>query len=190
MTMNLDSLQHELFHLIQGDSPRSPETHSYILEVAVSPQLQLVRSIALWWRVFGIERFCPLTSALLRRDGTLEDLVQTFLRQTDVSPYIEQLGLAFVTEMTGHNNRLVACVAEFERALIRVKQGDANTYRIEWAHEPYAILDRLLRNLPLLESELEGRFHTIVSSHLPRLFEVVEEHDALLATDTCFSVPE
>lgn len=165
--------QRKLFGLTKGSYLVSEGDDPYICAVAQSEHLELVQEIVIWWRAYGLERYCPLTSAVLKRHELFDETVSTFTREQRISPFIEKLGTTFLEEMSGHEHSLIASVAQFELALIKVKQRDAAEYVVDWEYEPYTVLNSLINNLPLDEENTEDSYRTIVSGELPKLFLVV-----------------
>lgn len=171
--MTLATVQRGLRDLLRGRP--MVERHPYLADVAASDRLDLLREIVLWWRAFGLERTSPLTAALLKRHGRFDETVSRFVVEQSISPYVEQLGEAFAAAHRDDPDELVATVASFEWALMRVKRGDPGTYEVDWPAEPYAVLHGLLmgRQLP---SGSPGRaaYRTVVSAAVAGHFTVTE----------------
>lgn len=172
--MDLAAHQRKLLGLIKSTYQGADDDDPYIRAVADSEHLRLVREIADWWRIFNLEQYCVLTSRLLKRKGLFEETVHAFSGKSGLSPYIERLGAGFLEEMSRHHDSLVASVARFELALIRIKRGDVGRYVVNWRHAPHIILDSLIRGSPYSEKEAEGLYQTVVSIDLPGLFQIVE----------------
>jgi hypothetical protein len=171
---DLALLQRRLLALIKGSAGVTDADEPYLHQVASSDELTLAREIVLWWRAFQVERYCVLTAAVLKRREVFDAAISDFVRTHQFSPFIETLGQAFLAAMSTHPDPLVASVASFELALVRVKQGDRATYVVDWDVEPYAVLDELLTGRRAADVETAGRYRTITSTQLPRLFEVVQ----------------
>jgi hypothetical protein len=169
--MELAALQKELRSLIKGRASQGPSSDPYIRAVAQSPHLQIVREIALYWLAYSVEKTCPLTCNALKRRGNFDETIGAFIEH-EVPPFIEDLASAFLVEQSGHLEPLVASVAQFERAILNVKRGDAGTYVIQWEHEPYSALASLMNAMPLLEPMPGAAYQTVVSGNLPDLFTV------------------
>ncbi len=172
-THDLATLQRGLLGLIKGTHHVTEADEPYLQVVAHSDELALVREIATWWRAFSLERYCVLTVALLKRRGIFDEAVSTFIREHTISPFIETLSRAFLRALSTHADGLVATVAQFELALIQVKHGDPTHYTIEWAYEPYTVLQGLLTGASWEEARAQGRYCTMVSRDYPKLFEVL-----------------
>ncbi len=172
--MELATLQRQLRGVIKSTYQVSEGDDPYIRAVAESPRLALVQEIIAWWRAFGLERYCVLTVALLKRRDLFDQAVHTFIRTQRIYPFMEELGQAFLRQMSDHEDRVVASVAQFELALIRVKQDHTTEeYSIDWEHEPYTVLDSLINGLPLDEESVRGAYQTVVSREIPGLFKVI-----------------
>jgi hypothetical protein len=96
------------------------------------------------------------------------------MRQCNISPFRETQTPAFLEAMSRHADSLVTSVAQFELALIKVKQGDTGFYVIPWNHgEPLAILNGLAKDVPFDYSAREGGFKILISRDLPSQFQVI-----------------
>jgi hypothetical protein len=171
--MDLADQQRKLFRLIKDTYQATEDDEPYIRTVARSEQLSLVQEIVQWWRSYSLEQFCPLTSTLLKRQDRFEETVLSLIHRGRISPFIETLGTTFLAEMSTHEDAFVAAVAQFELALIKVKQGSEETFFVDWPYEPYTVLNSLLTNLPFEKEVARGSFRTVISTELPRYFEVL-----------------
>src|SRR5207245_365393 len=99
--------------------------------------------------------------------------VRAFIQQVSISPFIEKLGETFLEEMSHHTDTLISSMAQFERALLKVKQGDRTQYIVEWEYDPYRLLQGVMRNTPLDEACIRGSYRTIISGDTPGLFRVI-----------------
>ena len=132
-----------------------------------------MRKIVFLWRAYDLEHYCVLTAKLLKRNGIFDETVCAFIQNMSNSPFIEKLGITFLEEMSHHNDPLIASLAQFEAALLRVKQGDPATYTIEWRCDPYRLLESILNNSPFDGESQYSEYRTIVSSETPGLFHVI-----------------
>ena len=171
--MDIVTLQRELFRLIKSTPPVDESNDPYIRLVAQSEHLRVVRDIVFLWRAFDLERYCVFTAALLKKKGLFEETVHAFVQKKSISPFIEKLGPAFLKEMSDHADTLISSMAQFEAALIKVKQGDTVTYVVEWDHDPYNLLAGLMTNASLDVMCMRGFYHTVISQELEGLFQVV-----------------
>lgn len=172
--MNLVEHQRKLLSMVKGSYTPSARDEPYLQDVAVSKNLELVREIATWWRIFDIERYCTLTARLLKQRGIYETSVDHFVKTHTISPFINELGEAFLLDLSESGNRLLKEVSLFELALTRVKRGDQSEYVIEWEHEPVAVLSCLARGITFEENEMPGNYQITVSANLPGMFSIEE----------------
>jgi hypothetical protein len=126
----------------QGDA-----SDPYIAIAASAPGLEVTRDTIRGWRRFRLDRHCRLTTALLRSRNRY-DAVLASLDQAAVSPYIEELAIAFFEAALRCGDPLVAAVAAFERALLR--EDDAESV-IEWPCDPYPLLIVLLQGQSIVD---------------------------------------
>ena len=171
--MDLAEHQRKLLGLIKTTYQATNDDDSYIQAVAQSKHLEVMHEIVVFWRSLGVERYCVLTASLLKQRGIFDKNIETLIKTQAVSPFIEKLGRTFVEMMSQNEDDLIASVAQFESAFIKVKHGDHNQYIIDWYYEPYAVLTSLIRNLPLEQNLIKGSYRTVVSAQLPHSFEVV-----------------
>ncbi len=172
ITMDLETLQRRLLGLIKSPEDTN-EDEAYLHLVQQSQHLKVMRSIIFQWKAYEIEQYCIFTTALLKRKGLLDETVRTFIEKASISPFIEKLGVMFLEKMGNHADTLIASLAQFELALLKIKQGDVTTYVIEWDYNPYDLIEALLHNTALEERGTTGSFRTILSKDLPGLFQVL-----------------
>ena len=122
--MRLATQQRKLLGLLRSTYDGRGDRDPYIRTVAGSPDLLEARRNILLWRVFVLERMCPLTFALLKSRRALGDLVDVFIRERNISPFRETQAPDFLDMVSAHPDRLLASVAGFERALMRVREGE------------------------------------------------------------------
>ncbi|MGE0826160.1 MAG: hypothetical protein AB7G75_17090 [Candidatus Binatia bacterium] len=171
--MDLAIHQRQLLGLLKGTQQITESADPYVQSVARSAHLPIVQEVIQWWREYGLEQTCPLTTTLLKRRGLFEEAVRTMGRTHLPSPFIEQLGMVFLEMLSRETDSLTASLAQFERALIQVKRGDNATYTIAWEYEPYAVLSQLLGSNGFDDSAIRGSYQTVVSHAFPELFRVV-----------------
>jgi hypothetical protein len=124
----------------------------------------LVRKIALWWRKVQIENFCRLTSCYLKLQDNLETEVLNFFRNVNYSPFREVVGFQFLDYLIKETkDDLLKSIAEFERAIIKLKLGEKTQSIIIWNYEPYLVINYLLRGGIDLSKIEKGRFEVRVS---------------------------
>jgi hypothetical protein len=131
----LAEYQKAMLDMLKGRAvARSGNPH--LSDVAQSPGLGLLREVAVWWRGFAVESACPWTAALLKKLGSFESTIKTFYRGQNVSPYVEKAGEEFLFRMSASPEPLVSAMARLELALMRMRQGSADEYLIEWDRNP------------------------------------------------------
>ena len=172
--MDLATQQRKLLGLFRSTYEVTVEDHPYIRRVARSRDLAEGKKNIALWRVWVFERTCALTVNLLRRQNLLNKLVEEFIARENISPFRETQAPAFLEWLKKSEDHLVASVASFELALMRVREGDEQTHVISWTVEPASILHCLAKNLPFEAQIRAGQYQTIVSSHIPGHFEILE----------------
>src|ERR1051326_7644456 len=122
-----------------------------------------------WCRGFAVESACPWTARLLKRLGRFQSSVEAFYRGQRVSAYIERAGEQFLFKMSASPEPLVAAMARLELALLRMTQGSADEYLVEWDRNPELVFQALRSGSELPAGESGVRYRTYISRHLPEL---------------------
>ncbi|GAB3368954.1 hypothetical protein GCM10027431_15280 [Lysobacter rhizosphaerae] len=169
--MDLATHERRLLALVRDNRPLEANDDPYFKRVACSPYLQEARRNVFLWRVYVLERTCPLTFVLLRQRGLLADAVSGFIARHNISPFRETQAPAFLAALATHRDGLVALVAQFERALLLVRDGDARTHAFDWPVEPTPVLHRLARGEAIGEPT-PGAYRITISGELPKRFEI------------------
>jgi len=170
--MDLAEHQRKLLSLIKGSYRAAPGDDPYLKAVDGSAQLELVREIATWWRIFDLERYCTLTSRLLKQRGGYETTVDRFVKTHAISPFINELAESFLLDLGESDDLLLREVALFELALTRVRRGDPESYVIDWQHDPVAVLTSLAKEQPVEAVETPERYRVTISASLEGSFSV------------------
>ncbi len=172
--MDLASHQRILLGLMRATYQPGADDAPYYHRVAASADLQEARGNVYLWRVFVLERTCVLTVELLRRRGLLEEALQSFIRQQNISPFREYQPLAFLDRLAGHHDPLVVSVSQFELAMMKVRDGDTGRYSVTWHCDPAPVLHALAQrgSLPLPRMRGPGPYRTVVARALPHLFVI------------------
>lgn len=170
--MDLAEHQRKLLSMIKGTYHASERDDPYLQAVDGSEHLEMVREIATWWRIFDLERYCILTSRLLKQRGDYETTVDRFVKTHTISPFINELSEAFLKDLGGSEDRLLGEVALFELALTRVKRGDPSTYTLDWEHDPVAVLTGIVNGIDFEEDKTSETYRVIVSANLPGMFSI------------------
>jgi hypothetical protein len=171
--MDLETHQRKLLGLIRGSYKPSAHEDPYIRRVAESEDLQEARRNILLWRIWVLQRTCPLTFNLLKHRRHLGDAVAAFMGHSNISPFRETQTPAFLEFMSCHDDALVASVAQFEMAMIRVRQGDETPYVVQWTVEPLPVLNSLATDTPMECEPVRGDFHTVIADYLPGGFQII-----------------
>jgi hypothetical protein len=171
--MDLATCQRKLLALFRNTYILGEDDDAYIRTVAQSKELEEGRKNILLWRIFVLERTCPLTVNLLRRRDLLEEILEAFIRETNISPFRETQGPAFLERMSNHDDRLIAAVAQFELALMNVRLGDSARHVIHWDMEPHGILYSLAQNTPFASEIPQGPYDILVARDLPGQFKIL-----------------
>lgn len=165
--MDLATQQRKLLGLFRSTYEATAEDDPYIRRVARSRDLAEGKKNIALWRVWVFERTCALTVSLLRRRNTLNKLVEDFIRSENISPYRETQAPAFLEWLENSEDELVASVAAFELALMKVREGDRHTHIVSWTVEPTSILHCLAKDLPMEGEVRAGRYEIVVSRKIP-----------------------
>ena len=140
--LSLAEHQHAMLDLLKG-RPLPPGDDAYLARIEGSPELDLLREVAVFWRMLAVESGCPWLAQLLKRRGELEREVEAFYRTEDVSPYAERATEQFVDRLSNNADPLIAHMAATEAALIRVRQGDAHPVALDWDRNPDRVFEAL-----------------------------------------------
>lgn len=132
----------------------------------------MLREIILAWRFFDIQRHCRLTASLLKKRGSFEDAVKSFAATPSLSPFPDQLAEVFLQQMSGHGDPLVACVAQFELYLTKVKLGDPGEYTIDWPTNPVKLITSLTQDGPVQLLTADEQYRMTISRRCPGLVQI------------------
>jgi len=170
--MDLAEHQRQLRNLIAGRNGDQWPVDPHIRDVALSKGLRLAREVIHLWQVSRIERYCVLTSRLLKQRGTFDEVVRRFAASSAVSPFTEILGRTFLAQGVADADPLVAALAGFEAAAIAVRQTGSGTFVIEWDRDPQRVLASVIAGEEPPLPDPKQRYRTIVSAGLPELYRV------------------
>jgi hypothetical protein len=164
----LAEYQKNMLALIKGRTiPYKADQH--MIELTRSRGLGLLREVAVWWRGFAVESASPWTARLLKKLGRFQSTVEKFYREQDVSPYVQKAGEQFLFKMSATPEPLVAAMARLELALMRVRQGSADEYLVEWDRNPELVFQALRSGGELPPEEPGMRYRAYVSRDIPEL---------------------
>jgi hypothetical protein len=170
--MDLAVHQRKLLGLIRSTYQVRADDDAYIRRVAQSKDLEEARRNIFLWRIYVLERTAALTFTLLKQRNLLGEILSTFITRHNISPFRETQAPAFLESLSGHHDSLVASVAQFELALMKVRQGDPGTYIVDWNVEPHAILNSLAKGIPLEDLAPEGAYQIRISRDFPSQFQI------------------
>jgi hypothetical protein len=173
--MDLAEQQRTLFKLINGKPLDGPLDDIYLEGLRGSAYLELAQEVVQWWKSYRIERFCPLTSELLKQLKLFDKETFEFEPKGVNHHYIENVGMAFLSHMSHNLSPLIASVAQFEYALIKTKKGSDTDYIVHWNRDPVPIINALIMQVPLVESNYKENYKIHISRHLKEGFEVLKE---------------
>jgi hypothetical protein len=165
--LSLAEHQRAMLDLIKGRG--APPADPYLAQIAGSPELGMLREVAVFWRMLGIESACALLARLLKRRGTFEASVEQFYREEDVSPYAERAGEQFCLWMGSDGDPLLAAVVEFELALKRIRAGDTREFIVDWDRSPETVFVALAGGGELPPAEVCAVYRLHLSHALPGL---------------------
>ena|SRR6185295_19753328 len=179
--MQLAAHQRKLLDLIRSGRVPDRSDDPYIQRVAASDDLKEAQRNIFLWRVYVLERTAPLTFTVLKQRELLRSAIGEFIGTCNVSPFRETQAPAFLDLMSRHDDSLVASVAQFELAFLRVRQGDAGHFVVRWNFEPTTILNELARGLPVSIDAPRGDYQVVISRELPYQFKVISPPSAHVA---------
>jgi hypothetical protein len=172
--MDLRNYQQKLAGLIRGNFTVDPTDDSHLRSIAGSVNLEVTREVILEWRRLSIEHYCRLTSSALKQLGLFQAETQSYVAHHDFSPYAEELGNDFLAALETHSHELIASLAGFERALIDIQQGTREQATMRWRHDPYAVLDAVMKGSGLSVLQPVGLYEVHVEKDVDGLFRVNE----------------
>jgi hypothetical protein len=172
--VELAELQRKTLGLLKGTYEPRAGDDGYLHDLAASPNLTLAREVVLWWHTFRVEQFCPITASFLARRNLLDTAVADAHRDVTLSHFVEETGEMFLDYMASRGDAVVAALAAFERALVRVRRGDPEAYAVSWTVDPRHVFDCFLNGETFAPEKHAGRFSTIISSQLPLMIKVID----------------
>ena len=169
----LEIQQRGLLDLIK--SRGDPPADAYLRSVAGSPQLAMLRTIALWWRAFQLEAQCPFSSRLLKRLGRFDAMVAAYFDHHATSPFVEELSLNFLVLVSADTDPLVRSVALFEYALLEVRAGSSETFEVQWDRHPDLVVRALMDGSEIPAPEPEHLYRMRIARDLPHMVACTRE---------------
>jgi hypothetical protein len=171
----LELWQRGLLDLIKGrgNAPKD----SYLVRVAESREIAIVREIALWWRAFDLEAHCGFSARLLKRLGRFDVLVAKYFNSNATSPFAEELSLDFLTWLQGDDDPLVRTVSFFERAVLLVRAGASGVFEVCWDRNPDLVFYALEQGNEIPAKEPGYVYRMAIASDLPHFVTCTRESD-------------
>jgi hypothetical protein len=163
----LELQQRGLLALVKGRG--APPDDPYLQRVAGSPELAMVREIALWWRAFQLEAQCRFTSRLLKRLGFFDTFVAAYFDNHATSPFVEELGPGFLSTLRVHDDPLIRAVSQFEYGFLEARAGSHASFEILWDRHPDHVFLALENGSELPGPEPGCHYRMQVARNLPRL---------------------
>ena len=106
----------------------------WLIRIAQSKELVLLREIARWWRQYQVMGQCRFTAALLKRTRQFESAVNHHFETSATSPYMEEMARGFLKAFGGNADGLLQRVALTELGLIEPRQGLC--VKVDWDRHP------------------------------------------------------
>lgn len=173
--MSLAKQQRAIVRLINDVPLMESIDDDYIQKLVKSPDLKLTQEIIQWWKSYRIERFCPLTSQLLKQLNLFDNETEKFEPKGINHHYIENVGMAFLSHLCNSKVPLISSVSQFEYALIKVKMGDDKGYIVYWNQDPIQVINSLVAQTPLAQKKRDRCFKIHLSRDLPETFMVLSQ---------------
>ena len=173
--MDIKSLQLKYLDLIKDRFTVEKNEEDYFIKLSVSKNLQILKDIIHFWRVNGVNDFCPVTSALLKKLGSFDMKINSYYKNNNFSNYIEEFGRSFLLYVTKDENKLISFVAEFELTMNKVKSGCDKDFFIETRYNIYEVFDFIIHDKEM-PAEKEESFLIKVSSSIENNFCIVHKN--------------
>jgi hypothetical protein len=137
-----------LRELLRG-RPVDLAADAWLIQVAHSRGLALLRQIGAWWQRFQLESQCRYTTRLMKRLGCFESYLAAWSAECAMPPSIEELSAQFLASLRCHEDGLVRVVASFELACLASPAERRATTVTFWDRNPDLVMDALSRGTPL-----------------------------------------
>jgi len=170
--MDLGNHQRMLLGLMRDTYQPGDNDPPYYQRVAASPDLREARGNVHLWRIYVLERTCVLTVELLRQGAMLDETLEAFIKEKNISPFREYQPLAFLDFLAGHVDPLVVSVSQFELALMKAREGDPCHFFVDWSYDPAPILHALALHAALPDTAPPDLHRIEIGADLPQLFEI------------------
>ena len=174
----LETQQRGLLDLVKGRGGRP--TDPYLRRVAHSPELAMVRSIALWWRAFELERQCPFTAKFLKREGRFAQLVAAYFDENATSPFAEEVSVDFLLWLEENEASPARTIARFDRAILELRTNATDATELCWDRHPGKVIAALENGGEVPPAEPNCVYHMWVLAPAPGRIECVRESTLIL----------
>ena len=176
---SLEQFQRGLLDLIKS---RPVPGDPYLERAAASREIEILREIAVWWRVFQIEAQCHFTSRMLKRLGCFHETVALYFSINRTSPFVEELSRDFLRWVHLHHDPFVRLVADFELALLEVRAGSSEQFQVRWDRHPDLFFQSLESGAEFPAAETDCLYHLILSRDLPGMVACMRAARTQIAT--------
>lgn len=122
---------------------------AWLIRVAQSRGLSLLKQIASWWQRFQLESQCRYTTRLMKRLGCFESWLAAHCAAQPAPTSPEDLSARFLSSLHTHEDCLLRAVASFELACLTPPSARRSTTLTFWDRNPDAVMDALDRRLEL-----------------------------------------
>lgn len=173
--MDLKTLQTKYLDLIKSGVKTETENDEYFVKLYKSKNLEILYDIVHFWRTQAIEEYCPVTSALLKKLYMFDEKIKNFYRTNKYSNYIEEFGRTFLSYTGNDSNKMAAFIAEFELAMINVKNGSEKDHYLETNYDIYELFNFILSDAEF-PCEKDKGFLIKVSVSLENYFSVINQN--------------
>lgn len=172
---SLEYRQRGLLNLIKGRGADGRDL--YLDRVAHCRELAMLREIAVWWRKLHVASQCRFTARLLKRLGIFDTMLSQYFNNNATSPYIEELGLSFLSALGTHVDAMIRAVSQFEWAFHKVRAGCGDRFEISWDRHPAVFLCALAGDDELPGAEDGVLYRMKIGGDIPGLLECTRESE-------------
>jgi hypothetical protein len=172
---SLEIQQRGLLSLIKDRAPVLQDP--YLQQVSESRELVLIRRIALWWRLYALERQCRFTGKLLKQLGRFESFAASYFETCAASPFVEEVSLEFLRWLIDREASIVQSVARFELALLEIRAGVTDNAIVQWDRHPGGVIEALEANQTIPAREVGSVYRMQVRAPAPGQIECVRLSD-------------
>ena len=169
----LEREQRGILALLKGRGLASRDP--YRERISNSPRLEILREIAVRWRMYQVEAQCRYTSRLLKRQQRFEQVVGQHFISNATSPFLETFTLDFLRALGADADVLVRELASSELAILIAHEGKQEAVEIHWDRNPDLVFSALEIHGPVPLPSAGEHFILRVGSEIRGLVECVRE---------------